>query len=340
MIQRNNFISVVTPTLKRPQEVIGLLENLSVQTLLPAEVILIDGADAENLETEKIVRESLQNFPFRVTYLRKTGGTAIQRNHGIDAAEGDFIAFIDDDVRLKSDFFEKISEAFISDEPQEIGGIVGYRANEFFAAAESARWRWYKKLKLLTVFEPGRYDFACGYPINSSLQPPFAGIRKVDFMTTACAVWRRKVFAGGLRFDEFFRDYGVLEDAHLSLRAGREWILLQHGEALCEELRSPNGRTNANRIGYKCVVNYYFVFQDIVQPLSFAHKFRFWRYQIFEIFRVGASAVRRRQWRDAQEVFGRFKGIFAVFSGVINSRNSAKRKPIPGDGQLTEEKSS
>lgn len=318
MNAENAKISVVTPTLRRPAEVLGLLETLSAQTILPCEVILVDGASPEVDDTEKAVSKVLHSFPFEIRYIRHGGGTAIQRNIGIDAAKGDFIALIDDDVRLAKDFLSKILEVFHADESKKIGGIVGYRTNEYFSAEDSERWRWYKRLRLLKIFEPGRYDFETGYPINNNLQPPFKGVREVDFMTTACAVWRGEVFDSGLRFDKFFHDYGILEDAHFSLRAKREWTLLQHGEAFCDELHSPNGRENSRQIGYKCVVNYYFVFQDIMRPLSLKQKFRFWRFQAFEFFRIGFSALRRRNWSNFQEILGRTQGVLAVLLGAAN----------------------
>ena len=193
--------------------------------------------------------------------------------------------------------------------------------NQHFSLDESRRWCWYKRLGLLSIYEPGRYDFNCGYPINNSLQPPFSGTRRVDFMSTACALWRREVFDAGLRFDLFFRDYGVLEDAHFSLKAGHNWALLQSGDAHCEELNSPNGRVGRRMVGYKCVVNYYFVFQDIVGPLSYAHKMKFWRFQAFELFRIASSAVRRRNWGDVLDLEGRLKGIFTL----LVSRNKIQR---------------
>lgn len=319
---QNAKISVVTPTFYRPLETLELLKNLALQKLLPAEIILVDGAPPAEMTTEKIVREVSGNFPFEIRYFRKTGGTAIQRNYGIDATQGDFIALIDDDVRLDADFLFSIVENFAEDEEKQIGGIVGFRREGHFTIESATRWKWYKRLGLLKTFEPGKYDYECGYPINSYLQPPFAGIRPVDFMTTACAVWRREVFAEGLRFHPFFRDYGVLEDAHFSLRAGRRWQLFQCGDALCSELNSPNGRVDRRRIGYKCVVNYYFVFQDIVRPLSAAHKFRFWRYQIFELFRIGMSALRRRRRADWKEFCGRIEGFWAVLRGAGRSVNN------------------
>lgn len=314
-------ISVVTPTLRRPADVLGLLESLTKQVLLPTEIILIDGAPLDEIETENAIANIVRSFPFDIHYVRHSGGTAIQRNVGIDLAKGDFVALIDDDVRLDPSFLSSIAETYRIDEDKKIGGIVGYRTNIHFSIEDSQRWRWYKRLRLLTTFEPGRYDFDTGYPINNNLQQPFLGVRPVDFTTSACCVWRREVFDSGMRFDPFFRDYGVLEDAHFSLRANRDWILLQQGDARCQELHSPSGRVNSRRIGYKCVVNYYFVFQDIVRPLSLRQKYRFWQYQVFEFFRIFTSLVRRRRWSDAQEIVGRIEGVFGVLRGAASGRD-------------------
>lgn len=316
MTEQRPKVSVVTPTFYRPTEVLGLLENLSEQELLPDEVILVDGAPPEENRTEKAVKRVLDSHPFSVKYIRHGGGTAVQRNVGIEETASDFIALVDDDVRLDADFLKNVVDVFAVDKKKKVGGIVGYRKNQHFRMEDAERWRWYKKLKLLTTYEPGRYDFNSGYPINTNMQPPFRGTRPVDFMTTACAVWRREVFDAGLRFDEFFADYGVLEDAHFSLRAGRDWDLLQCGDALCEELSSPNGRVDSRKIGYKCVTNYYYVFHDIARPLSAAQKFRFWRFQIFEFFRLGISFLRRRNKSGLGELIGRAKGVLAIFRGV------------------------
>jgi len=309
-------VSVVTPTLRRPTEVSGLLENLAQQTTLPREVILVDGAPPEETATEQTVVAMKDLLPFQCRYVRNERGTAVQRNRGVkEASASSFIAFIDDDVRLEPDFLEKILQVFSQDSERRIGGVVGYRINQNFAFSSHERWRWYRRLRLLSTFEPGRYDFKSGYPINSNAQPPFEGVRQVDFMTTACAVWRREVFENGLRFDPFFSDYGVLEDAHFSLRAGRQWELLQCGDARCTEAHSPNGRVDRKKIGYKCVVNYYYVFRDVVEPLTWRHQFRFWRFQLFELFRIGASALRRRRSSDWLELRGRLAGFIGVLRG-------------------------
>ncbi len=310
------MLTVVTPTFRRPQEARDLLLDLSRQTRMPDEVILVDGAPAEERATEESITPMIGTLPFECRYFRSERGTAVQRNFGIDRARGQYVALVDDDVRLEPDFLARILEVFEKDASGEIGGIVGYRNNFHAGVAESERWRWYRRLNLFSTYEPGRYDFENGYPINNSLQPPFTGTREVDFMTTACAVWRREVFDSGLRFDLFFRDYGVLEDAHFALRARLQWKLLQCGDARCLELQAPGGRVDRRKIGYKCVVNYYYVFRDIARPLSIGQRYRFWRFQLFEFLRIAASAVRRRRQTDLLELRGRLEGVLTILRGL------------------------
>src|SRR5262245_30858912 len=169
------MISVVSPTYHRPAEVADLLENLSEQAFLPTEVVIVDGAPGTETKTEKVVLTRAADLPFEVRYLRHSRGTAIQRNAGIDVAKGSLIAFIDDDIRLEPDFLKTIFDVFASDRDREVGGIVGYRTNQHFRPSSAQRWRWYRRLGLLKTFEPGRYDFQTGYPINANMQPPFKG---------------------------------------------------------------------------------------------------------------------------------------------------------------------
>jgi glycosyltransferase involved in cell wall biosynthesis len=309
-------VTIVTPTLRRPAEVAGLLVNLARQTVAPKELIIVDGAPPEETATAACVAAARAGLPFPVRYLRHGGGTAIQRNVGIAEVTTPLVALIDDDIRLEPDFLDRIGAVFAADGSGRIGGVVGYRSNQHFDG-RSGRWRWYRRLGLFSTYEPGRYDYTSGIPINVNLQPPFEGVREIDFMTTACAVWRREVFAK-LQFDPFFQDYGMLEDAHFALRAGREWRLLQCGDARCMHLHAPGGRVSRRRIGFKCVVNYYYVFQDVAGPLSWQQNGRFWSFQLFELLRMLSSALRRRSRGDLAELGGRIEGFVYILRGGLS----------------------
>jgi len=309
---QNPHISVVTPTLRRSQEVSDLIHNLSCQTRLPYELILVDGAPASDVDTEKVVRE--RKAPFDIRYVRQTGGTAIQRNTGIDLARGDFIAFIDDDIRLEPDFFELILGAFQADHECHIGGITGYILNQHLDPATSVRWRWNRLLRLYSTYEPGRYDFLTGYPINRYLQPLHQDLREVDFMGAGCAVWRRDVLETGLRFSRFFTDYGVLEDAHFALKAGREWRLLEHGAARCHHLKSTATRESSRLVARKTAINYRYVFVDIVPERTLRQEIRFWYVQLVDLLRFFLYALVHGGKSSWASVLGKAEGILAAFS--------------------------
>jgi glycosyltransferase involved in cell wall biosynthesis len=317
-----NSISVVTPTFRRPEQIGPLLESLARQTVLPAEVILVDGAPADERATEAVVREHVPRMPFSVRYVRHGGGTAIQRNAGIDRANGGFIAFIDDDIRLEPDYFARILEVFSTDGSREVGGVAGYITNQHLDPGKSPRWRWYRRLRLFGTYEPGRYDFATGYPINRYLQPPHHGVREIDFMGSNCAVWRREVLASGLRFDPFFTEYGVLEDAHFALRARRRWKLVECGLAHCLHLHANGGRAARRIVAWKTAVNYRYVFIDIVPERSWRQNVNFWKVQFVDLLRLTAYAARSGAREDWETVAGKFSGIIAAWKLKPNATSS------------------
>ena len=306
-------ISVVTPTLDRPDEVKALLENLAAQQLTPLEVVLVDGAPRDLNATRDQVRAIEASLPYSVNYIRKNGGTAIQRNVGIDAARGEFVAFIDDDMLLEPDFFSRIMEAFSDDQEHSVGAVAGYVTNDFLDPRQSSRWRWYRRLRLFSTYQPGKYDYASGYPINRNLQPPHDGVREIDFMGSNCAVWRREVFDQGLRFSPFFVDFGVGEDAHLALTARKKgWIIRECGRAHCIHRRSEQGRLSRRRIAWKTAVNYRFLFVDIVPRRTLGQEVRFWCVQLVDLARETRHALRLGSRTEWGGVVGKLTGIVAA----------------------------
>jgi hypothetical protein len=167
-------------------------------------------------------------------------------------------------------------------------------------------------MRLFSTYEPGRYDFETGYPINRYLHPPHEGVREIDFMGSNCALWRREVFEEGLHFSEFFADYGMLEDAHFALRAKRRWKLLECGRAHCRHLHSAGGRVDSRRLAQKTAINYRFVFMDIVPRRTLRQEYRFWRVQFFDLFRMLAWALRHRSKDNWLSVAGKIEGIVAA----------------------------
>jgi GT2 family glycosyltransferase len=319
-------ISVVTPTLDRPDEVRTLLTNLAEQSLLPLECVLVDAARPAMTETENVVLELRDHLPFDVVHIRHGGGTAIQRNVGIDAARGAFIAFIDDDMLLAPDFFQQALDAMAQDPDLSVAAIAGYITNQYLDASKSPRWRWYRRLGLFSTYEPGKFDFESGYPINRYMQPPHEGIREVDFMGANCAVWRRVIFDEGLRFSPFFADYGVAEDAHLALSARmRGWKIWEVGTARCVHMHSPRARASKRSVARKTAVNYRFLFVDILRERTRRQEFRFWRVQAVDLFRQVTWAARHWKKEEWAAALGKLEGIIAATRVRAEPSRSSKR---------------
>ncbi len=312
-LARSWSISVVTPTLDRPGEVRSLVDSLARQALRPEELILIDGAPVDNRATEQLVSRLASRSPFPIRYVRRGGGTAIQRNVGIEMARGALIAFIDDDMLLAPSFLQTIADVYRTLGDKDVGGIAGYITNQYLDPRRSLRWRMYRRLRLFSTLEPGRFDFASGYPINRYLQRPHDQLREIDFMGANCAVWRRDVFDEGLRFSRFFVDYGVMEDAHLALSARkRGWRLLECGSAHCEHHHSPRGRRSKRQVARKTAVNYRYLFVDIVPQRSLKQEIRWWRVQLIDLVRLLLFALRQPRLEEWSAVMGKLEGLVAA----------------------------
>ncbi len=92
-------VSVVIPTFNRPSFLHRALSSVLAQTAIPTQVIVIDdcSGDMETLATESVIEkfsESLNLFLIRNDANR---GANYSRNRGIDAATGQYIAFLDSD---------------------------------------------------------------------------------------------------------------------------------------------------------------------------------------------------------------------------------------------------
>ncbi|ULA64046.1 MAG: Glycosyltransferase involved in cell wall [Nitrospira sp.] len=88
------LVSVVIPTVNRPQLVVRAVRSALAQTLQSIEVVVvIDGPDEK---TEKVLA-ALDESRLLVKLLLQSQGAAQARNAGVGAARSQWIAFLDDD---------------------------------------------------------------------------------------------------------------------------------------------------------------------------------------------------------------------------------------------------
>lgn len=97
-------VSVIIPTLDRYPYLHILLEQLSKQTILPSQVLVIDQTKLS--QRDYSLQEISPQLPIQVIYQDEPGQCSA-RNTALYLSTGDFIVFLDDDVEIERDFIEK-----------------------------------------------------------------------------------------------------------------------------------------------------------------------------------------------------------------------------------------
>lgn len=115
-------ISVIIPTLNRPEALLQTLEDLNEQTRPPDEIIVVDQSRDEAghlLDQEPALRKFL-----RVRYLQQAEPNAqMARNRAICEARGEILLLLDDDLRLGRTFVEDHLRNYEAD--PTLDGVAG-----------------------------------------------------------------------------------------------------------------------------------------------------------------------------------------------------------------------
>jgi glycosyltransferase involved in cell wall biosynthesis len=97
-------ISVLIPTLNRPQYLADFLADLQAQTLLPKEVIIIEQQPDQNSESQ-LTALLARDWKFQLKHLFiHQLGVCHARNLGLAQVTGDWVFFADDDIRIAPTF--------------------------------------------------------------------------------------------------------------------------------------------------------------------------------------------------------------------------------------------
>jgi GT2 family glycosyltransferase len=225
--------SLVIATYERAEELRTTLDSVAAQTRPPAAVIVVDSSLDD--KTLAVVRAA--KIPVR--YERaKMPSAAVQRNQGAALVETPLVAFVDDDVFIPPDSFEKIGEAFDADTAEKIGGIAA-RIDGLQHSIPSGLLRCYYRLQA-GYSHPTYGGKLFGAAINClpTYTESNGDLIPADWLNSTCVFYRSSVFARE-KFPEF-EGYSFLEDVHLSARVARTHQLYFHRTATFEHRDAPS----------------------------------------------------------------------------------------------------
>lgn len=191
------LISCVIPTLDRPKFLGRSVDSVLNQSYDNIEVIVV--ASPPHDSTRQIIQEyKNRNYLLNPVYIQDTSGPIVARNRGINEANGEYIAFLDDDDVWKPEKLERQVEYL--DDYSIVSSLVRIREEEGIRDPESEIPNW-------MVNDLGIDEAFCNY---ITLYPSCVVMKKVELENV-----------GG--FDEKFRNFGIWD---LSLR-----ILDKYGPA-------------------------------------------------------------------------------------------------------------
>lgn len=298
--------SLVLATYERPEEICTLLERVRVLPDAPAEVVVVDGspggASEEAVRAWAVERET----PFHLIYVRSPAGLTRQRNVGIDASAGSIVFFLDDDCAPEPGYFAAIRRVYDEDAKRLVGAVCGSPVNEMDGSL-SLRWRARLALGIAPRGKAGEYlRMGASMPLGAAL--PFEGSRPTMVMP-GCSMSFRRATLERHRFSHFFYGYSQGEDLEMSLRVGRDHLVLWSGDARVIHDHAPGGRPASMAKGRMEVRNRFFIWKRYVTEPTVLDRIRFWGDTAYSIgYDVAAFARRPTSLAPLAHMLGCLRG--------------------------------
>jgi GT2 family glycosyltransferase len=123
-------ISAILPTYARYACLKDLLSDLAGQTRPIEEILVVDQAEPGDRDLD-LYRSFDAALPLRVIFLTERRGTCVPRNLAISLAAGDYLLFLDDDLRLEPDYLLQYERVAL-DGYDVVHGGVRHRDNPLF----------------------------------------------------------------------------------------------------------------------------------------------------------------------------------------------------------------
>lgn len=278
-----NKISVIIPTKNRTQDIVRCLESISIQTILPDEVIIVDSSDTEGL---KSALDSFADLNIKYLHIevdkKLKGSSNISRNSGIDNSTGDIIILVDDDVILDKEYIKNIMYVFINNSEKKVGGVIGEIIKNTEQGKKTVgfikRFPRFGDQALATIFfllkyGDGRFRLS-GFPTvikTGSVND----ITNVEYLCGCSIAFRREVIKE-FRFDENLNIHGCCfgDDDDVAYRISRKYQNIYTPFAKLIHNSSPV-RANKYAKNKLMIMNHRYLFKKNL-PQDFKHKFAFW----------------------------------------------------------------
>ncbi|MDQ3962323.1 MAG: glycosyltransferase [Actinomycetota bacterium] len=311
----------IIATRNRPDELIETVASLCAQTVLPAELCIVDSSD-DTPARERI--EAMSNdVGLKLSYHHPAPrGLTVQRNFGIDRTNGDPVFLIDDDVYLAPDCHAECLAEYARWGP-ELGGVRASAINPVDSSRPAKLWR--KLFGIGGWWPENSGKLRAGFWIEGISSS--SGVRKTDCFVGYFMSFRREVFEHE-RFDEALSGYGHKEDIDFTYRVSRRYTLVQTPTAKCEHMKTQTARMPAFHLQRMNLGNQFYLHRKNM-PQDFRHRAALW-WGLLGLFILNVG--RALKHNDHGLVTGMIVGAFeqARGRGLIDPARQRDEKGLKG----------
>jgi GT2 family glycosyltransferase len=239
-------ISVIIPTLGRPDMLRLCLESLVKQTVRVAEVLIVHCGD--DLETKQLTKETQwceEGITIRYLHYPERN-VAHQRELAISRAKYDNLLLLDDDVELDDCWVEELFKPIWAD--NEVGATMGCLVNQTMPSP-TLLWRVYRFV-LHGKEEGFRMGRLVGAALPNGFQTDALELIPCEWIGGGASALRREAYLSVGGFASYFTGSSPGEDLDLGYRLSRKWKVYYVPSAKCIHHQALSGRERSDRHQY------------------------------------------------------------------------------------------
>lgn len=260
------MISVIIPTRNRNVLLVECLRALLSNSIKPQQIIVIDSSDWD-------IRKKIDHLSPTIKHVfTEIKSAARQRNIGLNMVDSnsEYIAFIDDDVLVPENYFEKLTSSI---ERFKLCGISGLSINVEKQSEQKPVSKVKETISRLFLLDSN----SDGVLLNSGVNVPVKTRSAIPIESEwliGCSIWDYSIIKD-LRFEEDFYGMSLGEDVIFSLKASRRGKLAVDTNVILNHLESPLLRPNDEAFMYMWVRNRMRIIKEM-QPGSFKYLAYHW----------------------------------------------------------------
>jgi len=263
--------SIVIPTYGRNKLLKECLLSVENQTVEPINVFIIDNNDI--VENQKSVKQIIENFSSKKINFSYHKGLinsgAVARNHGASLVSTELVAFLDDDVILDVDYYEKVINVFNDDD--QVVGVQGIDKDFIESYKTNIRNKFMGKLWLgiENFFEHASIIKGTDAPLRPSLavchpNPDVDFFVESEWISTCAGVFKTDLFQS-IEFPKEFVKYSWNEYVFFSYSIYKKKLgtMIYTSSAKYRNVPTDAGRVPLKDLVYMAEVYDLYVFSEL-----------------------------------------------------------------------------